>query len=397
MKTSLKPSPINLLRRKEEMLKALEYELDNKAKNKASKDPHAIRPPRWCGMTVHAAINCPFECIYCYIKDMGFKQINTRPYPLPGKLLTYALLKNPSFFPGKLGTLIAIGSISEPFLFPMKVLEYIKHLANLGNPIQFSSKAHITSNIANKLSNIIGEKKSTINPLITIITLNNKELLEPKAPSVEKRLDSISNLKEAGLKPVLFLRPIIPGVNQEEIPNILKEAKDAGAIGVVFGSFRVTKRILENLKRAGFDISKIVSRVSKIDEKQRAVALPEKKNYIVLAKKVGLIAWNSTCCANSWTASVPCASSCFIDGPCTKCPNSCNFPENSSDKTELAKALSSLDFKFKITGKFVKMLNHPFPGSEFAVRTLSRMGTILSRTAKKEKKIKSHSQSLPQT
>ena len=178
----------------------------------------------------------------------------------------------------------------------------------------------------------------------------------------------------------------MPGINDHEIPNILKAAKDAGAFGVVFGSFRVTKRILTKLMDAGLNVEALRRRVRKIDDKQRAIHLPEKPEYIKLARKIGLIPWNSACCANSWNAGVPCASACFIDGPTTRCPNLCSFPKNSADEDEIVKTLNQLGIKFQIKGKFIKLLNYPFPGAEFAVRTLTRRATILSRKSRLEKR-----------
>jgi len=385
MPTDVKPRPLEIINFKNKLLEQYEHILSEKEKIKALEDPHAFRSPRWCGITVHVAINCPYNCIYCYIEDMGFKHSKPIPYPLSGKELIYALLKNPAFLPGKTGTLIAIGSVSEPFSLPNKALEFIEELSKLGNPIQFSTKSYITPSLANKLATIDNENPSSINPLITVITIEKSNILEPLAPSPEKRFDSIKNLRDAGLKPVLFLRPIIPGVNDNEILDVLKKAKEAGAYGVVFGSFRITERILRKLENVGLNTALIKQRVKKIDYRQRAINLPEKEKFIQLAKNIGLIPWKSACCANSWNAQVPCASACFIDGPTTRCPNLCAFPKNSADKNELAKALDLLGIKARIKGPYVKILNYPHAGVEFLVRTLGRYATILPKHVKRER------------
>ncbi|MGQ4892435.1 MAG: radical SAM protein [Candidatus Njordarchaeia archaeon] len=387
MPTNLKPIPTKILQLKKQLLNKYEKLLSKEEMERSLRDPHRLRPPRWCGVTIHTTINCPFRCLYCYIEDMGFKFENPRPYPLTGRELVYALLNNPAFFPSLMGTLISIGSISEPFIFVDKILDFLKNLSKLGNPIQFSTKQFIDKKLAEKLGEILEKNPSPINPLVTIVTLENHKILEPNAPPPEKRLKTITNLREAGFKPVLFFRPIIPSINDGEIPYILEASKEAGAYGVVFGSFRVTKRILEKLDQAGLDTRDIRKRVRKIDDRQRAIFLPEKENYIKLARKMGLIPWKSACCANSWNAGVPCASACFIDGPTTRCPNLCSFPKNSADEDEVTKALNELGIKFQMRGRFIKLLNYPFPGAEFAVRTLTRRATILSRESKKGRRL----------
>ena len=368
------------------MLNRYEKDLDEKEKAKAVTDSHASRSPRWCGITVHVGINCPYSCAYCYIEDMGFKHNDWKPYPLSGKELAYAILNNPAFFPGKLGTLIAIGSITEPLVNREHFLEYLENLAKLGNPIQFSTKSYIDEKLAHRINEIKTFYPSEINPLITIVTLENYKSLEKGAPPPDKRLKTIENLADVGLKPVLFLRPIMPGINTHEIKQILVEAKEHGAFGVVFGSLRVTKRIIEKLENAGFDTREIAERVRKIDDKQRSINLPEKEDYIKLARSAGLIPWKSTCCANSWNSGVPCPSVCFIDGPTTRCPNLCSYPRNSASEETIMEALPKLGLKFKIKGKYIVVKNKPFKGVEFAVRTLTRRAVKL--TGKRKSKIK---------
>ena len=214
--------PLEILSKKKDLLAMFNDLLSDREKDRALKDSHSKRPPRWCGITVHVTINCPFACSYCYIEDMGFKFDDIKPYPLSGKELVYALLSNKTFLPGRTGTLIAIGAISEPFIFEYKIIEYLKWLGELGNPVQFSTKQYISSSLAHRIAQISSENNLPISPLVTIITFKYYRELERYAPSPEKRLSSIKNLRDVGLYPVLFLRPVIPGVNVNEIKDIIK-------------------------------------------------------------------------------------------------------------------------------------------------------------------------------
>ena len=206
--------------------------------------------------------------------------------------------------------------------------------------------------------------------------MQNYDALEKYAPPPEKRFDSIKNLRDAGLRPVLFLRPIIPGVNLNEIEKIVRKAKDSGAVGVVVGGFRVTTKILERLESEGINTREIKARLKKIDDVQRNVPLPEKKNILRQIRVVGLIPWASACCANSWNANVPCPSACFISGPCTKCPNMCSYPNDCPDAKLVENALLKLGVKVRVHGSKVKLLNYPFKGVEMLVRNISRRPVI---------------------
>ena len=376
MRESRRPKPLYLIEKRKELLETFKEDLPEKSLKKARKDSLTKRSPRWCGITIHVTINCPFACAYCYIESMGFSFSDPKPYPLTGKELVFALLNNPAFFPTRYGTLLAMGAVSEPLIFMNKFLEYVESLSELGNPIQFSTKQFISSHLARKLRNIVENKNISLSPLITVITINKADTLEKRAPKPEKRFDSMKNLADEGFKPILFLRPIIPGINDMEINTIIKKAKDSGAIGVVVGGFRATKSILIKLDSLRLDTSEVRRRVKIIKEKQISVPFPEKAKILNSARDIGIIPWATACCANSYTAKIPCPSVCFIDGPCTKCPNNCDYKRDSADVTELRKALGILNIDAKIRDRTIVIKSRPFRGTDFAVRVLSRRKVI---------------------
>jgi len=54
-------------------------------------------------------------------------------------------------------------------------------------------------------------------------------LVEPHAPTSRKRFDAMARLSEAGIPTGISISPIIPGLNDEDIPDLLKRGKQAGA------------------------------------------------------------------------------------------------------------------------------------------------------------------------
>ena len=287
---------------KDSLARELEKLLNKEQIKRALNDPHSKRKPRPCGMTIHTGIGCSFRCIYCYIEDMGFPW-TIKPYPLSGLELVYALVRNPYFIPGRYGTLIAIGSVTEPFTKETreKSFEYIEHIARyLGNPIQFSTKAYLSINDAKRLAHI----DKGISPLITIISLKHSNKLEPFAPSPEKRLETIRNLSSQGLKPILFYRPVIPGINDTEYKELLSLAKKNGAIGVVVGSLRVTRLIISRLKTVGFNIDPILKRIPRMPKGHEQVSVnitDIKKTILRYAKTQNLVPFPMACMANLYT------------------------------------------------------------------------------------------------
>jgi DNA repair photolyase len=53
--------------------------------------------------------------------------------------------------------------------------------------------------------------------------------VEPHAPSSRKRFEAMATLADAGIPTGISLSPIIPGLNDEDMPDLLARAKQAGA------------------------------------------------------------------------------------------------------------------------------------------------------------------------
>jgi len=282
----------------------------------AERDGHARRIPRPCGLTVHTGLGCKFGCIYCYIYDMGFT-FKPRPYHLTGLQLAYAVASNPSVTLGLNGTPMAFGSITEPFMDETagRSIEYMEMISGyLGNPIQFSTKAHLRKDLCSKISSI----KDGVSALITIVTLKAHRTLEPGAPSPEERLESMRSLSKMGVHTVLFMRPILPKLTDLEAEEILSRALDAGARGVIIGSMRVTRGIVDRLRRVGYQgIEEILRRIPGELKPRKQVTLKMndlKKMIHKLAEKLDMRIYPSACAANIEAHGLSC-NACRL-GPC---------------------------------------------------------------------------------
>ncbi len=54
-------------------------------------------------------------------------------------------------------------------------------------------------------------------------------LIEPQAPPPSRRFEALRRLREAGIPAGVMVAPIIPGLNDSDIPSILEQAREAGA------------------------------------------------------------------------------------------------------------------------------------------------------------------------
>jgi DNA repair photolyase len=94
-------------------------------------------------------------------------------------------------------------------------------------------------------------------------------LVEPQAPTVSKRFETMRILSEAGIPTGISVAPIIPGLNEEAIPELLARAKSAGATSATCSLLRLPGHVgtvfLDRMREAFPDrISKIIHRLQEV-------------------------------------------------------------------------------------------------------------------------------------
>ncbi len=301
-------SPLDAWLLKEEVAEELRKVLGPRRARRVAKDPHARRKPRPCGITVHPAQGCSLGCLYCYVPDMGFPT-KPRPYHLSGEELAYALAVNPHVVPGR--TLAAFGSVTEPFLPEVveKTLEYLRAVNEwLSLPCQVSTKLVIDKELAAELA----RAEPRLSVLISATTTRKAKILEPGAPPPQERIAGGGNVMRAGLRADLFLRPLIPGVtNEDDIRELLHLAKQQGLKGVVAGSLRLTPTNLRRLSLAGADTNELMKLARLKQPPKPGTQVPVSTTHLKEtvkreAKKQGLQYLPAACAANTLSHKLNC-------------------------------------------------------------------------------------------
>ncbi len=90
--------------------------------------------------------------------------------------------------------------------------------------------------------------------------------VEPQAPSITKRLEAMQRLSEAGIPTAVLVAPVIPGLNDDDLPDILAMARRAGARAAGYTLLRLPGSVeavfLERMAEAFPDrVKKIESRI----------------------------------------------------------------------------------------------------------------------------------------
>lgn len=318
---------------KKSLLSVIEKKLKKRELDVARSDWHAKRKPIGCGLTIHPGVGCPLQCSYCYVYDMGFNKHAT-PYSLSGMQLIAALLHNKYFYPSIWGTYLAFGSVTEPFLpaIRSKTLEYLKSVAEyLGNPCQVSTKVVVPDEVIEEIASF---KNLRLSILITVTSLKQYRNLEKNAPDPYDRLYSIKTWRKRGFKPFVFLRPLLPGLSMDEIDELVNQAKEVGAYGIVVGNLRLSTNVLRRLVDLGLRLDhfkKVINKGLKrgfIDVRVNDGLLSSIKRRVL---EKGLIFLKRACCANTVTQYLHgltesiCPTLCFLrENVCEpSCPSQC--------------------------------------------------------------------------
>lgn len=98
------------------------------------------------------------------------------------------------------------------------------------NPVRIITKSFLITRDIDLLSQLAAKKLLSVSITIPFLSSESARKIEPFAASIEKRLEAVEKLSKAGIRVGILVAPIIPGLNDCDIPLILKKASQAGAV-----------------------------------------------------------------------------------------------------------------------------------------------------------------------
>ncbi len=138
-------------------------------------------------------------------------------------------------------------------------------LAEFRNPVGIITKNKLITRDIDILQDLA--KFDCVRAALSITTLDPKltETLEPRTARPELRFKVVNKLAKAGIPVSVMIAPVILGLNDHEIPQIVKRSVDAGAIGVSYSILQLpygVKELFENWLEVNLPLqkSKILNR-----------------------------------------------------------------------------------------------------------------------------------------
>lgn len=181
---------------------------------------------------------CEHGCAYCFARPsheyLGFNagiEFETRILikERAPALLREALSKK-SWKPQTIA-MSGITDVYQPIERKMQLTRRcLEVFAEFRNPVSIITKNHLVTRDVDLLGELA--KSNAVNVAISLTTLDGDlaKKLEPRASTPRRRLAAIQELTAAGVPVSVLTAPLIPGLNDHEVPALLTAAKGAGAV-----------------------------------------------------------------------------------------------------------------------------------------------------------------------
>ncbi len=102
-------------------------------------------------------------------------------------------------------------------------------LAEFRNPVVMVTKNHLVTRDIDLLSELARFDAAAVAVSLTTLDDDLRRIMEPRTSRPVRRLAAIGKLAEAGIPVGVMTAPVIPGLNDHELPNLLAAAAQAGA------------------------------------------------------------------------------------------------------------------------------------------------------------------------
>jgi DNA repair photolyase len=180
---------------------------------------------------------CEHGCIYCYARPsheyLGFSAGLDFERKLMVKEHAPALLRTALASPRWQPQVIALSGNTDCYQPIERRLRLtrgcLEVLADVRNPVSVITKSALVTRDADLLAALAAHDAVHVFVSITSLDTDLARRMEPRAATPERRLDAIAALHAAGVPVGVMIAPVIPGLNDHEIPAILDRAATAGA------------------------------------------------------------------------------------------------------------------------------------------------------------------------
>jgi DNA repair photolyase len=179
---------------------------------------------------------CEHGCVYCFARPTHAYLGLSPGLDFESKLFMKPnapdLLERELSAPGYVPKTIAIGTNTDPYQ-PIErryqiMRRILEVLERAGHPVGIVTKSALVLRDLDILARMA--KRDLVKVAVSVTTLDAKlaRVMEPRAATPARRLDTLRQLARAGVPNSVMVAPVIPAINDAEIERILDAASQAG-------------------------------------------------------------------------------------------------------------------------------------------------------------------------
>jgi DNA repair photolyase len=180
---------------------------------------------------------CEHGCAYCYARPthefLGFSAGLDFETRIVVKEDAPALLRQELTARSWQPQVLAMSGVTDPYQPAERRLRLTRRclevLVEFLNPVGIVTKNHLVTRDLDLLRELASHNAAAVFVSITSLDAELAGTLEPRASRPEGRLAALGELTAAGVPAGVFVAPVIPGLNDHEIPAILAAAARVGA------------------------------------------------------------------------------------------------------------------------------------------------------------------------
>jgi DNA repair photolyase len=206
---------------------------------------------------------CEHGCIYCYARPtheyLGFSQGLDFETKIVVKHRAPELLRRELSSPKWQPQTIAMSGVTDCYQPVERRLQLTRRclevLAEFRNPVGIVTKNALVTRDTDLLAELAAHDAVAVFLSVTSLDRNLRGKLEPRTSPPAARLRAIEKLAAAGIPVGVMVAPVIPALNDHEIPKLLSAAADAGARFASYVTLRLpyaNKELFEGWLREHF-------------------------------------------------------------------------------------------------------------------------------------------------
>lgn len=180
---------------------------------------------------------CSHGCIYCYARPtheyLGFSAGLDFESKVLVKEDAPELLRKQLSSPRWKPQVLSISGVTDCYQPIEKKLRITRRclevLTEFRNPVAIVTKNHLVTRDIDLLSELARHDAAVVAVSLTTLDDDLRRVMEPRTSRPVRRLAAIEALARAGVSVGVMTAPVIPGLNDHELPSLISAAAEAGA------------------------------------------------------------------------------------------------------------------------------------------------------------------------